>query len=334
MSVILDDRSRRRTQADGLVIGLVNNMPDAALEATERQFIALLDSASGSSPVHLRLFAIPEVARGPSGRERLQRLYTDVGELWDSSVDGLIVTGAEPIAADLTEEPYWATLTEIARWAEDGGVPVVWSCLAAHAAVLHLAGIRRHRRDAKCSGVFVCERATAHPLTGGLPAQFRLPHSRYNDLSESELAAADFTVLTRSADAGVDMFARDERAPFLFVQGHPEYDAHTLLREYRRDIRRFLRGQARTYPPMPSGYFDSEATAEFIQFRDRALGGGSTAALERLWSEIPDPVVLNVWRPVATRLYRNWLSLITARKSAHAAAVFDFGVEHGAGGFR
>ena len=34
-------------------IGLINNMSDEGLKATERQFISLLDSASGNTPVHL-----------------------------------------------------------------------------------------------------------------------------------------------------------------------------------------------------------------------------------------------------------------------------------------
>jgi hypothetical protein len=36
-----DERSGKR-----LRIGLINNMPDAALKATERQFLSLLESAS------------------------------------------------------------------------------------------------------------------------------------------------------------------------------------------------------------------------------------------------------------------------------------------------
>ena len=45
---------------------------------------------------------------------------------------------------------------------------------------------------------------------------------------------------------------------FVFFQGHPEYDAVTLLLEYRRDVGRYLRRERDTYPPMPQGYFDEE----------------------------------------------------------------------------
>jgi homoserine O-succinyltransferase len=36
-------------------IGLVNNMPDAALEATERQFVELIRAATTDAVVRLRL---------------------------------------------------------------------------------------------------------------------------------------------------------------------------------------------------------------------------------------------------------------------------------------
>ena len=37
-----------------VVIGLVNNMPDTALEATEAQFARVLSTAAGALPVRLR----------------------------------------------------------------------------------------------------------------------------------------------------------------------------------------------------------------------------------------------------------------------------------------
>src|SRR2546429_6417390 len=46
-----------------------------------------------------------------------------------------------------------------------------------------------------------------------------------------------YTTLFRS----VDMFVKELNSLFVFFQGHPEYEATTLLLEYRRDIKRFLR---------------------------------------------------------------------------------------------
>jgi homoserine O-succinyltransferase/O-acetyltransferase len=319
MTVVLDTNRADGRAADELAIGLINNMPDAALEATEQQFLSLLDASSGRMTVRLRLLALPEVPRGDAGRQRLELLYSDIGELWTSRLDGLIVTGAEPCAADLRDEPYWTSLMHVLEWTEDNAVSAVWSCLAAHAVVLRLSGIRRRRSAEKCSGVFSCAKVGTHPLTEGIPAQFLVPHSRFNGLPEDEIVAAGFRVLARSPEVGVDMFVKDGNSPLLFAQGHPEYDAYTLLREYRRDIRRFLRGEVETYPSMPRGYFDEDSAANFREFREQALADRSEDTLKQLWASCPEPVLSNNWRASATRLYKNWLSLLAKRKMALTA---------------
>ena len=42
-----------------LHIGLVNNMADAAMSATEHQFLTLLEAAAGDMLVHVTLYALP-----------------------------------------------------------------------------------------------------------------------------------------------------------------------------------------------------------------------------------------------------------------------------------
>jgi homoserine O-succinyltransferase/O-acetyltransferase len=83
-----------------LTIGLVNNMPDAACGATERQFLKLLRAASSDVVVLLKLFSIAAVPRSEITRAELAGRYRDISELWNAPLDGLIVTGTEPIAAD------------------------------------------------------------------------------------------------------------------------------------------------------------------------------------------------------------------------------------------
>jgi len=56
------------------------------------------------------------------------------------------------------------------------------------------------------------------------------------------------------------MFVKERKSLFLFFQGHPEYDADSLPREYRRDVGRFLRSERESYPGMPKGYFDEATT--------------------------------------------------------------------------
>src|SRR5712675_2088445 len=95
---------------DPIVIGLVNNMPDAALQTTERQFRELLFAASQGHVVSLRLFSLPELPRTEAGRSYVSERYADIRDLWTSHFDGLIVTGTEPRAPMLCDEPYWHTL--------------------------------------------------------------------------------------------------------------------------------------------------------------------------------------------------------------------------------
>src|SRR2546429_394051 len=83
-------------------------------------------------------------------------------------------------AADLRAEPYWGSLTRVLEWAAGHTQSTVWSCLGAHAAVLHLDGIGRRALGDKRFGVFECARVTEHRLTAGLPARVRMPHSRWN----------------------------------------------------------------------------------------------------------------------------------------------------------
>ena len=163
-----------RAAAGCVEIGLVNNMPDTALEATERQFVALLEAASVDVRVRLRLFSLPGVPRSERGQRHVDKYYRGLRELPESGVDALIVTGAEPRAASLRNEPYWHWLAELIDWAEAHTVSAVWSCLAAHAAVLHLDGIGRHPLPDKCFGVYDCETAVGHPLTAGQATRRRL----------------------------------------------------------------------------------------------------------------------------------------------------------------
>jgi homoserine O-succinyltransferase len=326
MALLLERRRATRAGDDvsraGVVqIGLLNNMPDAALEATERQFCELLDAAAGKIPVRLRLFELPEVPRGEAARRQMCGRYADLGALWNGRVDGLIVTGTEPRAADLKAEPYWGALARVVDWAQDGAVSSVWSCLAAHAAVLHMDGVRRHALPEKRFGVFEAANESGDAIVRGTAPRLRIPHSRCNDLPEAPLAACGYRILTASDDAGVDMFAKEGNGLFLFFQGHPEYDAATLLREYRRDIGRFLRGERETYPGMPAGYFEPAAAALLASFRERALVDRHDELLAFFPMSALEAGVTNCWRAAAVAIYRNWLShLATARAAREASA--------------
>jgi len=310
---------RRRSDAAALDIGLVNNMPDPALDATERQFRALLAAAADGRAVRLTLYTLPEVPRTDFGRQQIAK-YAPLDALWDAAHDGLIVTGTEPQKTDLSDEPFWGSLTRVFDWAEDRTHSTILSCLAAHAGILYLDGIARVPLGDKRFGVFECERVAEHPLTASTPPTLRMPHSRWNEIDERALLAGGYRVLTRSASGGVDAFVKQRKSLFVFFQGHPEYEAVTLLLEYRRDIGRFLRGERDTYPAMPQGYFDDDTIRTLTELRDRALSDRREALLAAFPTALAAGRVTNSWRVSAESLYRNWLRYISARKTRQLCA--------------
>jgi homoserine O-succinyltransferase/O-acetyltransferase len=292
-----------------LTIGLINNMPDSALQATERQFTRLLQAAAPDSHIHLHCFSLPSVKRSAQARQVIDGRYADIANLDRLKIDGLIVTGAEPNAASLTEEPFWQDLTAIVDWAEANTRSTIWSCLAAHAAVLHLDGIERQRLDVKCSGVYDCDKVADHWLLKGIASPLKISHSRLNALRKADLTACGYQLLTESAEAGIDIFAKRLRSHFIFFHGHPEYDALSLQREYLRDITRFLARQRASFPSFPAGYFTTDAESKLACYETRANAERTLP----LSIELPKLTL----RPdlaagaAASAIFKNWLAYLS-----------------------
>lgn len=300
-------------------IGLINNMPDAAFKATERQFISLLDAASEGTEVQLSLYTSPSIPRTEPAVRRAASHYASVETLWNAGpdgLDGLIVTGKDPATADLRDEPCWQMMTQVIEWARENTHSTVWSCLAAHAAVLHMDGIQRRRNGEKCFGVFDCARVSEHPLLAGAPPRFSVPHSRWNGIGAEDLEACGYRVLARTADGDIDTFVKDGTSLFVFFQGHPEYESETLLREYRRDAERYLRQEASAHPGIPRGYLDCATERALAALREKAMSGPDGEICAQLAAALKSSAIENTWRSTAVRIYKNWLEQIRARKNA------------------
>jgi homoserine O-succinyltransferase/O-acetyltransferase len=313
--------SKQHTLAHGsgeqaIRIALVNNMPDAALEDTELQFFDLLDAASGDVPVVVKLYSLTGVPRTDRGTRRLNSFYYGLDDLWNSQVDALIMTGTEPQQPSLRQEPYWCNLTNVLDWAERNTLSTVLSCLAAHAGVLHSDGIERHRLGDKRFGVFEFPVANDHVLTRRVEGMIRFPHSRWNEVRPDALESCGYTILTQSEEAGVDCFVKTKKQSlFVHFQGHPEYQAHTLFKEYRRDIKRYLRCERETYPTAPVGYFGDDAAECLVEFQQKAIANRSEAAMTDFPETFLTGSLQNAWRSSAVKVYRNWLALISERKA-------------------
>ncbi len=247
-------------------IGLVNNMPDGALAATEQQFTELVSKATNGR-VKLELYYLPSLPRSTAAAAILAEKYRPISDLYLRGIDALIVTGNEPRAPRLDQESYWNDLTTLIDWASENTQSTFWSCLAAHAAVLHLDRIERHRLPAKRSGVYSCDTSfDPNKMTGS----FVMCHSRLNDVPAAVLEKSGYRILSRNSTGDVDAFTKSVPSRFLFLQGHPEYDSLSLAREYRRDVERYLNGTRDEYPAMPENYFNSASSKLFEEFRGKA----------------------------------------------------------------
>jgi homoserine O-succinyltransferase/O-acetyltransferase len=298
-------------------IGLVNNMPDAAMRATELQFARLLKDAAGALDVRLRLFNLRGIERSEQTRARMDGFYDDAGFLQAAHVDALIVTGAQPASDDLRDESYWPELAQLIDWAEIGTVSTMFSCLSAHAAVLHLDGVRRQPMPRKLSGLYQSARVEDDPLFFGLPLSGQVPHSRRNTVVEEDLTAKGYRILSRLGNGQADIFTREPagHSRFVFFQGHPEYDAGTLGREYLRDMGRFLRGEQEAAPAIPEHYFDRATENRLAEIRP--TGESSLAEVAGIMGAA---LPLSQWRGNTVRLFANWLTLVAATKSRKLAS--------------
>lgn len=297
-------------------IAFVNNMPDQALATTLAQFSRLLAAGAGDAAYRLRCYTLPSVGRSETAMRYLEQTHEDIGALYARGADALIVTGAEPRAFALPDEPYWNDLARLVDWARVNTVSALWSCLASHAAVLRLAGVGRRRAERKISGVYFFEATPGDWVMEGARSRVVVPHSRYNGLQREELECRGFTISSWSPIVGVDVFWRREPSLFLFLQGHPEYDGDTLAKEYRRDVARFLKGELSGYPNAPVGYFDETTVRRLMDFSGRARARADVECEDELHEILDGRRATIDWGEDAARLYRNWIGMVQSQMRA------------------
>lgn len=295
-------------------VGIVNNMPDAAMINSERQLESLLAAAAGDVPVVVRYYSLPEVARDEEAAAYCEGAYHEVRELFQSPADALIVTGAEPRASELQGEPFWTALAEMLEWADRHLSSTICSCLAAHAALLRFSGVRRRRLPTKRCGVFEHAARTTHPLTRGLPAQTLVPHSRWNDVLASDLSEKGYTSLIHSREVGAHLLVKQGASLRVLMQGHPEYETLTLLREYRRDVGRYLNRASDEYPELPEGYLDQCSMEKLRSYRRGVERRRPVSALTDFPFEFVATRTVNTWRKAGMRVMANWLGFVESSR--------------------
>ncbi len=291
-----------------LRVGFLNLMPDAALRATDRQFLRLIDAYGGEADIEVLPFTLAAETRGDAAREHVRAWYTDFPSVQAQKIDALVITGANPKHFRLADEAFWKPLLQVLDWARDAVPSVLCSCLATHAVIEHLFGEVRVRLPEKMWGVFDHEILEAsHPLLAGITEPVSAPHSHYFDMSAERLGAIGVKVLMRSATAGVHMATVKHGTRWVFFQGHPEYDRVSLMKEYQREVMRFAEGE-RGYPPLPRHYFPAHCHAVLDAYRQTvhaALDAGTT--IPRLPEKDLLPSLDNDWLAPGRQIFFNWL---------------------------
>jgi len=298
-----------------LSVGLLNLMPDAAIRATDRQFIRLVAAAADEFELWVYPFTVAAFSRGESARRHVSAFYSRFDDIQETGLDALIVTGANPAQHELEREAFWTELGEVLDWAQKETKSILCSCLATHAVLQKYRDTIRRRLPKKMWGVYQHEIVAAHPLLDGLSEPVEAPHSHWYDVTREDMEAVGLRVLIESDEAGVHM-AVDEEDFYVFFQGHPEYDPVSLLKEYSRELGRYWRGERDDYPPMPTHYFDEDAIARLEEYRP-VLEEAKTDRTQPPLLVEPDlmPKEPHVWNDQGKVIYRNWLRGIAGRKA-------------------
>jgi homoserine O-succinyltransferase/O-acetyltransferase len=296
---------------------LVNNMPDAAFGATERQFVGLLDAGSGCETVALTRHTMAGVPRGERIRARIAAEYRPLEDIISDPPDLLVVTGSNPIESRIEDEPYWSDLHGLLKWSSENVQAMVLSCLSAHAALAVFDGVERTTLPAKCTGVFAQEADRTHPLVTGLYGSVVLPHSRLNAVPKEAVVRAGYSVALQSEEVGWSVVTKTVgQSEVVLVQAHPEYDPSSLVREYARDVRRYAGREQDELPRLPLDCVTGPDWDRLRRLHRRILGGERDPALaaafpfDEVCTRAPWP-----WRDAAQRLYANLLGTIPKRSA-------------------
>jgi homoserine O-succinyltransferase len=298
-----------------LRIGLLNLMPDAALRATDRQFIRLVSAYGDSANLYVYPFTVAAEYRGEEAQQHVNDYYETFENLAQSGLDALIVTGANPKHADLARESFWAPTIEVLDWGQANVHSILCSCLATHVVLKQYQSIERVPLPEKRWGVYSHGLLVDdHPLLVGLESPIDAPHSHLYDVSRATMESAGLHVLAESDEAGVHMAVSDDDFSYVFFQGHPEYDGISLMKEYKREVGRFIAGDRSDYPPYPEHYFDRAAMVKLESYKQRVLAARSDKIEPPVF---PEAEVAqgrdSTWTKAGQRIYSNWLAEIERR---------------------
>lgn len=291
-----------------LHFGFLNMMPDAALEAAERQFFRLIGESNRIVQIHLHPFTLPIVARGEAAQKHIDTYYEPLEKIKEEGLDALVITGAnEETNPHVSDESFWGPLKEILAWSYENVTSTLCSCLASHAALTYSYGQEPMWRDDKRWGVYRHKvMQPEHPIVKGMNTVFDVPHSRYSEITRGQFEKAGMRILVESPEAGVHLATSKDGLRLVCFQGHPEYDVFSLLKEYRREVANYMERKRPDYPPFPEHYFNDRAKEIAAAFKNDVLDGKSGEFPEEAIHALLD----NTWADSARSAVGSWVGLV------------------------
>ncbi|MEJ6558403.1 MAG: homoserine O-succinyltransferase [Candidatus Thioglobus sp.] len=305
--VLSKDRANHQVIRE-LHIGLLNLMPDAALEATERQFFRLIGHSNQIAQFYLHPFTLSSVERGEKATKHVSKHYQSFDEIKLQGLDALIITGAHVEQADLKKAPFYDELKAVIDWSYANVTSTLCSCLATHAVMEFRYQQKRQTIGNKCWGVFKHKIANrSHPLISGVNTNFNVPHSRFNEITKQQFTTAGIKILVDS-DIGAHLCVSEDLLRIVFFQGHPEYDTISLLKEYKREIIAYLSGYQEAYPVFPAHYLGEQNKAILDEYKAKLLVGDFSI------NDFPEDLISktldNTWHDATRQIISNWIGCV------------------------
>lgn len=269
---IMDNDRANMQDIRPLNIVILNLMPEK--EKTETQLIRVL----GNTPLQVNvtfLYTSTYEAKNVS-QNHLNQFYSTFSDIKHRRFDGMIITGAPIEKLRFEEVKYWEELQEILEWTKTHVTSVLHICWGAQAALYYHYGIGKVEFEKKFFGIFSHDVMDPNvPLVRGFDEAFLAPQSRYTNIDEEALEQDDRLVILSKSEEGGPFIIMSKDNRHIMVTGHLEYDATTLMDEYKRD-------QANGVPTdIPMNYFKNDD---------------------------PTQMPLNRWRAHAHLFYSNWLN--------------------------
>lgn len=326
-SSVLDFEEAATRDINEIHIGIVNMMSDAALIATENQFLWPLQYCSSTLQIVPHFISIDGLDRKGEAAEYVAREYESLEDVHGLDIRAMIVTGANVMSPDLKKNNFWEPLTEVIDYAEENVISTLYSCLSTHAYMLHKHGVERKHLNEKRWGVYEHRIwDESNPLTEGMDSVVVIPHSRWNEITQEDFIKSGMRILIAGESAGVHMVTSRDGLRMVGWQGHPEYDTVSLLKEWQRDIGLYAEGDLEKEPPFPAHYLKGKGLSLTENFR-RQVEQGEFFNFSKKGQMPPDlekeviDHTPNRWSSARRILLSNWVGAILNKVNAERNAI-------------